>query len=141
MDKYNKMGRKKNDGKIGYNNIDQATQAKMLQDIANEGSKKEKCKKDLEALASFRPPGIWAYVKASHENEFLEYLVQEQHEGMSRAMKKYCQMEDYMRRISCCDYSGEPFKEQDNVVMYWVVSKTAADEFRKNKEERKKNAR
>jgi len=137
MDKYNKIVQKENIENIENTVNDREETGKMLQDIANEVIKTKEYKKAFEAIKSYRPPGIMAYIKETHEKEFLEYLVQEEHVGMNREIDKYSSLPDYMRRISCCDYSGEPFEEQDNVIRYWVTSKESANEFRKRKESKK----
>lgn len=71
-------------------------------------------------------PGIWAWVKEQHYDAAIEYLdknLNEFHDKERGEPKMKFKDFEYKNSIKECDFSHEPFSDEDVVVGIWRVKK------------------
>jgi hypothetical protein len=86
----------------------------------------DKCKDLISKLGN---PGMMLYVKEKYYDEGIKYLEDKmnsfndlQRFGGVLKKEKFKDFQ-YKEEIPCCDYSNEPFEDEDVLVLIWQVDK------------------
>jgi hypothetical protein len=79
-----------------------------------------------ELIKKLGNPGIWAYVKKEHYEAAIKYLDEKLNQfhdkkrgGEEMKFKNF----QYKDEITCCDFTHEPFKDDDIIIPIWRVDK------------------
>jgi len=87
-----------------------------------------------EIFQTLGNPGIWFYVKKKHYPEALEYLEKSDHyHDLEKTNGKILEITfsefEFKDEVTECDFSHEPFKDDDILIPIWKVNKNISNNY------------